>query len=165
MTNDFPVDRLKSVLLNNTCWCSIAGAGAGSVFQLYFGAKIPRQKPKPNTLLRDDARWNDAEFSLMVWSAWRLDGPLRPITGWLEPNDNSGPMVKGLAQLEGETVMNVRVLPPAWDLILEFSGQKTLRVFCDATGDNPRSENWSLLGPNEFCLAVGTSGAWTDQDR
>jgi hypothetical protein len=165
MNDTFPVDRLKSALLNKTCWCTVAGEGVGSIFQLYLGGKIPRQKPKTNKMLRDDARWNDAEYSLMVWCAWRLDGSQKPITGWLEPNDNAGPLVSGLVQLEGETVVDVRVHSPAWDLALEFSGQKTLQVFCDATRGTQRTENWSLLGPNDLCLAVEASGAWTDKDH
>jgi hypothetical protein len=162
--NAFPIEHLKNTLLRKTCWYTLAGEGSGSIFQLYLGAKIPRQVPKRNEMLRDEARWNDAEYSLMVWCAWRLDGANEPMTSWLEPNDNSGPMVLGLAQLEGESVVDVRLCPPAWDLEIEFSGQKTLRVFCDAIKGNERTENWSVLGPDGFCLAVGESGEWVDKD-
>ncbi len=157
-----PAGKLEKLLSGSHCWYTLAGEGTGSVFQLYLGAKIRRDRPVDNDMLSAEAIWNDPEFHLMVWCAWRLDGPSEPITGWLEPNDNDGPMVRGLAELEGESVVSVRVRAPAWDLELEFTGQKTLNVFCDLTEHSGRGENWHVSGRNGFCVAVEHAGTWTE---
>ena len=136
---------------NLTCWYVTCGGSPGSVFRICLGAMIPRAKPLSNPKLSDQFRSNAPEYSIMAYCAWRLDSPAGVITGWLDPNEEDGPLVKGLDSLVGEKITRVELISPGWDLMLNFTGDKALRIFCDATNFTFRSTNWLIYG-TEFYI-------------
>lgn len=150
--------EVMSRMLGLPCWYVAAGGCTGSVFQLYLGKKIPRNKPVANDMLADEARVNKGEYGFMATCPWRLDAPDGPITGWLEPCENDGPMVSGLNNMVGQNVRHVRILEPSWDIEFGFTGDLTLKVFCDATKAVDRSWNWYLFGPNGLWVASEKEG-------
>lgn len=164
MNHEFPVQELMSRLQGKVCWYTLAGKGTGSIVQLYLGDKVPRRTPIRNDKLPASAREFDPEYSLLVYCAWRLDGATQPITSWREPEDNDGPMVRGLAELHGETIQAVEVLEPAWDLFLRFTGGKTFRVFCDRAVFEKDDINWFMLGQASFCITVKQGSLWDLDD-
>jgi hypothetical protein len=166
MRPDFPKRQLEAALVHKPCWYTAAGESTGSQFDLFLGGKVRRERPLQNIRLSEEARQYSSEYSLIVSCAWRLDGPDGPITGWREPNEHDGPMVNGLAQLVGESIRSIRVDGPAWDLEIDFTGDKTLRIFCDFTKEaEGESTNWFVLGPAGFQLSVEQGGDWTDHDE
>lgn len=150
--------EVMSRMLGLPCWYVAAGGCTGSTFQLYLGKKIPRIKPVANDMLPDDPRVNFGEYGLMVHCPWRLDAIAGPITGWLDPCDNDGPMVSGLNSMVGQNVRQIKILEPAWDIELAFTGDLTLKVFCDATEASDKSSNWYLFGPHGLWLASKMEG-------
>ena len=144
-------DLLNSII-RKPCWYVAAGGCTGSVFKLYLGDKIPREKPVENDRLGEQARLYEPEYDIMVYCAWRLDGPDGPITSWLEPNEIDGSMVNGLNKLTGESVERIQIFLPVGDMEVEFSGGKTMKIFCDATAATDRTSNWFVHGPNGFSV-------------
>ncbi len=163
MVQDFPRQRLADALVRKTCWFTAPGDGFDDFVQLFLGAKLPRTSARDNPLLSEEAKWHDPEYGLMLLCAWRLDDSQRVLTAWNDPSDSHGPMVRGLAQLHGETVEGIQVTAPAWDLDLKFSGRKTLRVFCDQTANAGGVRNWLVHGHAGLYLAVKQGCIWTDQ--
>lgn len=131
-------------LVGLPCWAVSGGGCTGSIFRLFLGERIPRERPVRNEKLDELARFYHPEYDIMPYCAWRLDGTNGPITGWLDPNNEAGAMVTGLEQLVGSTIERVRIHPPSWDLEIGFSGGRTLKIFCDATTVTDSAENWSI---------------------
>jgi hypothetical protein len=132
------------------CWYVSCGGNVGSTFQLALGEKVPAHS--------EEYRAFEGEANLLVWCAWRLDGPGRPLASW---DDGDAAVKDGLLKLVGTRVESVELTPPAWDLTVRFSGGLHLRIFCDhVPGDPSFDGNWELwlrhvavlVGPGERCL-------------
>lgn len=112
-------------LINQTVTEAIAGEPSGSIFLLGIGAN---------------------DFTLMVYSAWRLIQDDNIITGWNESNDfPNGELTKGIKSLENDLIVNVEI-SKFYDLNIYFESGKELQVFCDIT-PNVRDyidENWNI---------------------
>lgn len=144
-------------ITSKPCWSVIAGEGTGSIVSLDFGEKVPRHTPLKNSQLTKIERENEGEMSLMIWCAWRLDGPKGVICGSTDSNANDGPMVKGAKMLVGRSVEAVEILSPAFDLRLIFRGQFVLNIFCDQTSERDATENYTFYGKdNAFTVDAGS---------
>jgi hypothetical protein len=139
------------------CWYVSGGGAAGPTFQLALGAKVPRQAPLRNPAHPEEFRRFEGEANLLVWCSWRLDGPDRPLTS---SDDTPDAVRQGLAELIGACIEAAAVSPPAWDLTVQFSGDRQLRVFCDHVPGEPSFDgNWELwlrrtaafVGPGARC--------------
>ena len=144
------------------CWHVSSGGAAGSTIQLALGNKIERSIPLKNRAHSDEFRRFEGEASLLVWCAWRLDGPDRPLTSW---DDAEESIDTGLAQLVGTQITSLEVLAPAWDLSIEFSNSLVLRVFCDHVPGEPSFHgNWDLR-TRTACIAMGPGATFKIEDR
>lgn len=150
-------------LVGKRCWGIAAGANTGSVIDLHFGAKVPRRCSVPNPTLPADLRDFGGEFGLLVECAWRLDAPEGIVCGWIESASGRDPMNAGLRRIMGQTVQQVSVVPPAWDLSLHFENTLILRVFCDRTASASGDDNYTFFTPtcahvvsNRSCLVRET---------
>ncbi len=95
----------------------------------------------------------------MVYCVWRVETTERVIASSYDPNDNKGPMVRGLRRFVGETVSKLVVTAPAGDLMLQFTNDKNLRVFCDHTIAAGRGTNWCFFDRMAgFAIAVDSGG-------
>lgn len=146
---------LVNKLLGLPCWYVSCGGCTLPTFQLALGKKVPRPRPIKNPKHSEEYRHFDGEANLLVWCAWRLDGPDSPLTSWDDTDANVEAM---LGKLVGATVESVAVAPPAWDLTLHFTGGLTLRVFCDHVPGNPSfNGNWELWSASAgLCVGPGT---------
>ncbi len=151
-------------LMTTKCWGIIAGSGTGSVLNLQFGAKIPRQKPLDNPTLRQDVRLFDAEYDLFIECVLRLDTNQEVICGAWDDNSTEGPMLEGLNNILEKPVTGITVLEPAWDVIIEFDDSFKLKIFCDQVNEEDENDNYSFFTPKQV-ITVGTRGKLQTEPR
>jgi hypothetical protein len=150
-------DALLGLIHGLPCWHVGTGGADGTTFSLALGDKIPRQHPLKNPSQAEEFRQNQGEASLLVWCAWRLDDPDEPVVSW--DNDEDA-VAAGLNRLVGATIQSATVSAPAWDLIVHFSNDLVLRIFCDHLSPDPSFDrNWDLHY-REKILAVGPGPHW-----
>ena len=126
------------------CWGVVAGEGTGSHVTLDFGRKIERARALRNPTLPESLRHFKGEFGVFIQNcAWRLDAD-RIVCSSKTPNDNQGAMVRGLQMLIGQHVVTATATLPGHDLVIEFSGAHTLRLFCDCFDQERDGDNYSL---------------------
>jgi len=144
------------------CWYISTGGAAGSTFKLALGSKVPRLHPLKNPAHSDEYRQFEGEANLLVWCAWRLDGPNGPLTSW---DDGKASVVAQLGKLVGRAIDSVVVVAPAWDLTVGFSDGFILRVFCDhVPGDPSFDGNWDL-SRQEVAVSVGPGSEYVFEMR
>jgi hypothetical protein len=145
MTNTDIINQFINViesLKGKPCW-SVQVSGVGSLANLHFGAKIPREQAltHPDFKIGVEERMNQGEIVLYLEECpWRVDSPSAVLCSWMDENRTGGRLVEGLMQLKGLDVVDVQVIQPAFDLIITFAGGLVLRVFPDQAnadeGDN-----------------------------
>lgn len=97
----------------------------------------------------------------MIWCAWRLTTEERVLCTWNDPNDESGTMLRALDLLINQMVLAVSVLPPTYDLVLEFPHGIRLSVFCDQSDEPPDnvSDDYVLfVNGDALAYGVGPKG-------
>ncbi len=125
-----------------------------SLVTLYLGRKLI---VRPQSGPRQHRRSETGDAALIVWCSWRLDGRESPITS---SDDTETALHDALQRLVGTSIVSVKVLPPAWDLCVEFSNGCILRVFCDyVPGDPSFDDNWEVRVRDER-LVVSLGGKW-----
>jgi hypothetical protein len=124
------------------CWSIVAGKGAGSVINIGFGGKIKRDKPLSNPALGEQDKLFEAEFSLLVYCAWRLSNDVSIICSWRDDNSPNGPMLKGLSILQNKKVVGVSLDMDMLDLTLIFEDGLRLDIFCDQTNTDESDQNY-----------------------
>lgn len=154
------INEVLSRLKGKQCWATLGGGAAGSVYALLIGQKLPRVQPIGNDMLNVDAQNFDGEYRLMIKCAWRLDEPNSPIVSWLGPVEPEGLIVKSMERLEGTQIVDARAKPPAWDLVLDFSNDLRLTVFCSKTSAVEFNDNWHLFVNRKPVGAVQPAGGW-----
>lgn len=127
------------------CWSVIAGDGTGSVVHLGFGEKIPRDKPLKNNKLSSDQKNYKAEFSLMVFCAWRVIKKQKIICGWRDSNEVGGDMLRGLDLLKDRKLISFNLSDIGYDLDMLFEGGVRLQLFSDLTNDYESDENYTIF--------------------
>ncbi len=136
-------------LISKKCWGYVAGAGVGSIIKIALGKKIKRKVPSKNKHISEEMRNNTAEYSLLITCTWRLDSPNSIICSSKNSNKNDGPMVQGLKSILNRTVISVKCFEPAYDLVINFEGNYSLKIFCDETNSDEGEdfENYSFYTP------------------
>jgi hypothetical protein len=144
------------------CWYVSSGGAACSTFALSFGAKIRRPVPIKNPAHSEEFRHFEGELNLLVWCAWRLDGPDAPLTSWDDADESISAQ---LTKLIGATVESVELIQPAFDLVINFSNALCLRVFCDHVPGEPSFDgNWDLTAHDEI-VSVGPGAKISVENR
>ena len=144
--------RIISSLKGLECWYVSFGGAAGSTFQLALGGKVRRPVRLKNPAHSDEFRQFEGQVGLFVWCAWRLDSTVGPVTSWDDTNESAE---AGLEKLIGTRIDTVEVVPPAWDMNIEFSNSLCLRVFCDHVPGEPSFDgNWDVR-TQDMSIAVG----------
>lgn len=153
------IRRCLQALAKKPCWHVVAGEGTGPTFQLVLGKKVARSELLANPSQPAVYRRFEGECVLMVWCAWRLDGPKGPLV-----SSDAADVVVGrklLRALRGRTIQRARItVPLAWDLEVVFDRGLVLRVFCDyLLGDPSFDGNYEVVLPDRE-LAVGPGAKW-----
>src|SRR5207248_2615731 len=142
--------RLIPLLHGLECWEVSCGGAAGSTFQLALGEKVRLPVPVKKTKHFDKLPQFIGQFCILVWCAWRLDGADGPLTSWDDTNFEAG-----LNTLVGSRIESTEIVPPAWDMNINFSNSLCLRAFCDHVPGEPSFDgNWYIRTPTAF-LAIG----------
>jgi hypothetical protein len=160
---DKTADDIKRTLNGRRCWyASCGGSYVGATFELALGRKIPRDHIVQNDAHSDVFRRFEGEANLLVWCTWRLDGKDAPISS---SDDTEQGIIVGLQRLVGEKIVSAQVEMPGWDLILRFSTQFTLRIFCDhVPGDPSVDGNWQVSLEDKI-IAIGPGAACDIEPR
>ncbi|MCM8542161.1 MAG: hypothetical protein NE328_17965 [Lentisphaeraceae bacterium] len=142
---------MKSIkeLKNQTCWAVIAGKGTGSIINLKIGKKTPMSKPLTNPHLSEDARNYKSKFGIMVWSSWELTQGSKVICNSEDSNENDGPMVMGLKNIENQKVEDITTTEHFHELDIYFTGNYKLEVFCDGKDIDEDYDNYTIYLPTE----------------
>ena len=113
-----------------------AGGGTGSIFCLELGNSLLSKQKNGRELTEGD-------FSIMVYSSWRLDDLLnvKPIASWQEDSDIDGKMTSSLKDLLEDFIDGITV-SPFYDLDVRFRSGRRLAVFCDLTSNQEMDTNW-----------------------
>ncbi len=147
LTQKFKNDLQK--IAGKKCW-GIVG-GNGSIIAFDFGKKIPREKPIINENLSNDEQKFESEFSLFVHCVWRVDSAKDVIFGaWTEYEI----IQQKLNQILNQTVKQIDLYEPAFDLKITFSNDFKLNIFCDQTNEEDNNDNYDYFTP-EIIYTVG----------
>lgn len=135
-------EQIIKKLVGTPCIGFAAGSGTGSVIDLVFGKKIPRQKPIDNPFLSKVLRDNKGEYSLLIECVWRLETNKKVICGAWDDNSQNGPMLKGLQKIVDHNVDFIHLSKPGLDLQIGFDNGFVLRIFCDSTNSVDKNDNY-----------------------
>lgn len=151
MASDADVIGFVSLLRGQEVWFINGGGAAGSTFSLSLGKKSQRPKALQNPSVTEEFQRYRGEFSLYVWSTWRLESH-----DAVASSDQDFEQARPLLQtLVGESVTDVVVEGRCLDLQL-ILGNRSLRVFCDHVPPEPSCEvNWELTIEHRGALIVG----------
>jgi hypothetical protein len=109
--------------------------------QLNFGDVIKRicsEKEKAETEKEKEFLYEN-EYDILIWCAWRLENSENYICSSESTIEQREYLTK---QLIGQTVRSIELFPPAWDAIITFSSEQTLRIFCIYSKDSTVETNW-----------------------
>ena len=134
--NEAVLELLMQSVLGKKVLKVNAGGSAGSIFCLELGDLLQSKQENGRELTEGD-------FSIMVYSSWRLDDLLnvKPITSWQEDSDIDGKMTSSLKDLLGDFIDGITV-SPFYDLDVRFRSGRRLAVFCDLTSNQEMDTNW-----------------------
>lgn len=144
MNDKIPIELRNSVntMLNLECWYVNAGKGVGSSFSISLGNKVPRKVQLKNAYQTEEYQKYEGEVNLLIWCSWRLETRENSI---LSSDDDDRKIEKTLKVLLGRKIIEIEIIPPVWDLRIEFSGGYRLKIFCDHLSGNPSfDDNWDL---------------------
>ena len=142
------------------CWSVIAGAGTGSTVNFGFGERVAARRFSSNRALTLEERQFEAEFSLYVEAAWRLEDKNQVLATWAEAGCDENWLAE-LNRLPGLTVESTRLQSVGLDLQLYFKGGLIYSVFCD---QGPDAENYSLHTPQRV-IVVGSRSTVSVEKR
>jgi hypothetical protein len=112
-------------------------------FTIHLGAKVQRpgltnlESPRFRSLASPQTV---GEFGFYIRCMWRLElGDLVVASSGSEESE----AVSAIESLIGKSLNGIRVVRPAWDLTLDFSGEWRLRAFADQSHTaDPLMKNW-----------------------
>jgi hypothetical protein len=152
MMNDVLKENYKLALqklVGKECWGIVTSAGSHISFD--FGEKIPRDNPLNNEFLSDDVRNFESELSLFIQCVWRIDSLNEVLFGAWTENEL---VKKGVNDIIGQKATSVQLFEPAFDLIVTFSNDLKLKIFCDMTNEEDSDDNYDFFTP-EIIYTVG----------
>lgn len=165
------LNNMLQVLCDKRCWYVSCGGSAGHTFELFLGAKIKRpiplgHKSLPPALRRAEQRlpllirMNDPEYSLLVWSAWRILKKERIIASSRDDREIYIPVLNGL---RSRKIVAIGTPAETTDVRILFDNKLTLDIFCDSGTMLPttspidrsyRATNWEVFVPGDILVAV-----------
>ena len=146
------------------CWSVVAGKGTGSVINIGFGGKIKRDKPLLNRTLGEEERHFEAEYSLLVYCAWRLSHNGSVQCSWRDDNGHDGPMLKGLSLLKSSKLTAAQFEADSFDLTFMFENGLRLDIFCDHSDPDEAEQNYILYTPQKAFI-VGVPSQLVVEER
>lgn len=138
------IKRLNA-LSGKLCWAVTGGKGTGSIITLDFGNKIPRKIPLQNQHISIEKQKFNAETSLVIYCAWRVDSAEYVLCGSNDSTEEDGVMLQGLKKIVGTHVQAVTVTFPGYDLSIEFNNGLTLHLFCTMMDAEVDGDNYVLF--------------------
>jgi hypothetical protein len=105
--------------------------------------------------------YSSGEYALFVDCAWRLEREGNVLAGSHDRAPNKG----HASILSGQKLVLARVLPPALDVTLQFSGGIVLHLFttCNDVTVEDEFTHWRLYGPARYYLGAGPGMTYSVQ--
>jgi hypothetical protein len=128
---------LKPVL-HKVCWHVSVGGCTLPSFSLALGGKAKRNKPLLNLAQPAVYRKFEPEISFFVWCAWRLERGDSVVTS---DNGDDSEITRGFKGIIGKSVTRIEVTHPVWDLVVHFSDDFRLMVFCNQVAKKESLDN------------------------
>ena len=135
-------------------------ASAGGSLSLQFGEKLPMPRPLRNKHLTEEERTHEGELTVFLSCAWRLDGVGDILAVWSDPTPTDSPLPLGTECIKGTRVVSARVAGPAYDLELQFEGDRWLKAFCDQPISEEVRPNYTA-SIRKSTVVVGSRGKLT----
>jgi len=150
-------------LTGQTCW-SVQVSGVGSLANMHFGDKIKRAKPMIHQDFRitmEERAYQGQYILYLEECPWRLDGPEGVLVTWMDSSDPGGRIYEKLPVLKGQSVIKTDILQPGLDLMIQFDGGYTLRVFPDQV-DADEGDNYAFVDGDETYIVTARSHLYTE---
>lgn len=163
MTISLKISEFAQHFVGRRCTGFVAGVGTGSHVTLEFEPRLRRSAPLSNSLLSEEQRLTEAEYSIFILCTWRLDAEVGVVTGAWDDNAEGGPMILGLERLVGCNLGRFEISEPGMDAILQF-GDLRVRIFCDQLNPEDAEDNYVLFGP-DVIMTVGTRSVIAEEVR
>ena len=167
--------RALNDLVGKRCWHVVCGHNVGSSFNLFLGKMVRKETPpshskrlrKLEAMGPKQLRENDAEFSLLVWTSWRLSKRGKVVLTSSDCEDSGFSPKEQLRRrlsirrmLKGATVKSIRVTSPFYDLTIVFSNGYQLDILCHRGNMKPSTDpsytpilsNWNIYVPGDFVV-------------
>lgn len=160
MNSQRRVEKLRSALaevVGSECWNTSAVRKKHPVILLQFGEKVPRRKKLHHPFISREGRAFEAEFGLLVLAAWRLDNGREVVCGAWHERGAAEFGLEGLAQVRGKRLDAFELGQVGLDLVLHFSGQLRLKVFCDHVDQEDQGDNYVLTTRNGIYIVGSRS--------
>jgi len=122
------IQRLLNSVTNAECWHVTVGGSTLPQFTLALGEKIRRENPLKNRSLPAEFRNFEGNVSFFIRCWWRLENGDSILVSSI---GSERKIVRELNRLVGRRLLQVSVVEPAWDLLLEFSSKYRLRILCN----------------------------------
>lgn len=142
---------------------------------MYLGRMVKKTSPPSGSmrLKRLEAmgprylRENDPEFSLLVWTSWRISKGGNVVLTSTDCEDTGAPLKEQLKRrssirrlLAGSMLKSVKVTSPYYDLTILFSNGYQLDILCHRGNMKPSTDpsytpilsNWDIFVPGDFVV-------------
>ena len=110
-----------------------------AMLQLDFGTFVKRVTTEKERVRSGNEFCYCGELDILIWCAWRLQDFQNAICS---SDSTSAQQKEGTNRLIGQTVVAVDIFPPAWDAVIHFSSDLTLKIFCIYTHFSEVETNW-----------------------
>jgi hypothetical protein len=128
-------NKLKSII-GSKCW-DASNLVTGTL-KLYFGDAVFCRFTHKNG---SDFSHYIGQYEILIWSEWRLDSEDEALCS---SSSDEEIIENTVFQLIGDTVQDIIVFPPVWDIHIKFLSGKILKIFCLNTQDSDNLSNWNL---------------------
>ncbi|WOT03957.1 hypothetical protein [Shewanella youngdeokensis] len=148
-------------LIGKEVWGIVGGKGSGSVISLKIGEKTKSKTPSKNKHLSKLVRNYDSEFTIMIYSPWRIENQDNVICGSHHNNDENGPYQIAFNMLLNNSIKNIHISKPGLDLTIEFNNGYSLKIFCALIGMD-ENDCYSIESPKGWFIVKFDGGIELD---
>ncbi len=158
------VEELLAHFLGRECLSALSGGAAGTALSLGFPPVTKARTPLTNPHLTEEQRNFEPLLSLFISCSWRLDCSESVLFGCWSDELIEGTNLELLEQLVGRRIESFHLAAPGMDLDLRFSGDLSLRIFCDQVNRTDQTDNYSIFFHQKI-VTVNTMSVVSVSDR
>lgn len=150
--------QMVSQLVGKKCWGVIGDLGHDSLIEIQIGKKIKLSNPIKNNNLPIVLQKNKGEYSILIYSTWRIAKGDKIICPSSWEYEKGSPMYKALDKLNDLKIVSMDIIKPCFDLFIEFENNYSLSVLCDWSTKS-KSYDYFIYTPD--CCYAPSQGKMT----